>query len=913
MNNHQHPAVQAWTFIDERGSFRLEEPQRTSYLYFPLANEAGMMSAITPQLHGDIKTGQNSFLMTPVSAEDLHNTRSARNFWLYVEGYGPWSVTGNSACQLADRFGNEQERATLEAGFLWHKLLRELPKLGLVAQVINFVPAHAATVELMKVTISNRGDRPLRFTPTAALPMYGRSADNLRDHRHVTSLLHRIAVTEHGVVVRPTFCFDERGHQLNHLSYSVLGSDGQGRPPCGFFPIVPEFIGEGGSLDWPEAVVRNLPPAHAAGARLGGYEAIGALRFAEQILQPGESQSYLLVLAIGDDSADSATLMQRYGSETAFDAYLAENQKFWENKLERLTFTSGDPNFGPWMRWVGLQPILRRIYGCSFLPHHDYGRGGRGWRDLWQDCLALLLQNPGEVRSLLLNNFAGVRIDGSNATIIGAAPGEFIADRNNICRVWMDHGAWPFLTTQLYIDQSGDLRFLLAEQSYFQDAQIYRSRRRDPLWQPEDGSRLRREDGRIYTGTVLEHLLIQNLTQFYNVGAHHAIRLEGADWNDALDMAAERGESVAFTAFYAANLLQLSEMVETLEERLGLDEVELAAELLLLLKLGPDPADYDSVSGKQALLDEYFAACRHRISGRKIRVRTRQLAANLRRKADWLFHWLRDHEWIENREGYQWFNGYYDNDGQRVEGDHPAGVRMTLTGQVFPIMGGIATPEQIVRIVAAVDRYLQDPVQKGYRLITDFGGVQTNLGRGFGFAYGHKENGAMFSHMAVMYANALYQRGFIREGYTVLHSIYERCNDFATSRIYPGVPEYIDGNGRGMYHYLTGAASWLLLTMLTEVFGVKGRLGDLLLQPKLVREQFDAMGNASVTAHFAGKKVRVFYHNPKLLDYGQYRIQKVAIQASPAAPAISGDHAVIPRDLLENLPQDDCRLAVELG
>lgn len=72
------------------------------------------------------------------------------------------------------------------------------------------------------------------------------------------------------------------------------------------------------------------------------------------------------------------------------------------------------------MHWVSFQPILRRIYGCSFLPHHDYGKGGRGWRDLWQDCLALLIMNPDGVRQMLLDNFAGVRIDGSNATIIGS-------------------------------------------------------------------------------------------------------------------------------------------------------------------------------------------------------------------------------------------------------------------------------------------------------------------------------------------------------------------------------------------------------------------------------------------------------------------------------------------------------------
>jgi cellobiose phosphorylase len=53
---------------------------------------------------------------------------------------------------------------------------------------------------------------------------------------------------------------------------------------------------------------------------------------------------------------------------------------------------------------------------------------------------------------------------------------------------------------------------------------------------------------------LLEHLLIQNLSSFYDVGDHNEIRLRGADWNDALDMAAQRGESVAFTTMYADNM-----------------------------------------------------------------------------------------------------------------------------------------------------------------------------------------------------------------------------------------------------------------------------------------------------------------------------------------------------------------------
>ena len=192
---------------------------------------------------------------------------------------------------------------------------------------------------------------------------------------------------------------------------------------------------------------------------------------------------------------------------------------------------------------MSVQPFLRRLFGNSFLPYHDYGRGGRGWRDLWQDCLALLMLEPEPVHDLLFSSFAGVRIDGSNATIIGSRPGEFLADRNNIPRVWMDHGAWPYLTTRLYIDRSGDLAFLLQEQAYFKDAHINRCQAQDEAWSPEQGTQLRTQAGEIARGSVLEHLLVQHLTAFFNVGAAGNILLEGADWNDGMDMArAARGK-----------------------------------------------------------------------------------------------------------------------------------------------------------------------------------------------------------------------------------------------------------------------------------------------------------------------------------------------------------------------------------
>lgn len=205
--------------------------------------------------------------------------------------------------------------------------------------------------------------------------------------------------------------------------------------------------------------------------------------------------------------------------------------------------------------------------------------------------------------------------------------------------------------------------------------------------------------------------------------------------------------------------------------------------------------------------------------------------------------------------------------------------------------------------IQAVDRHLLDE-EIGYRLNSRFGGIQQNLGRAFGFAFGHKENGAMFSHMTVMYANALYKRGFVKEGKAVVDSIYSLCADFPKSRIYPGIPEYINEQGRGMYHYLTGSASWLLLTELMEVYGVKGALGDLLLQPKLSGEQFDETGKASVVTQFAGRRLRIVYINEERKEYGDCQAGSCLLNGKPARVEPAAGGCLLSRALIESLPEE---------
>lgn len=893
-------------FIDKHGSFILDNPENVSYLYFPLASEAGLKSAVTPNLGGDAKITQDSFLLEPVSSENLHNNRSSRNFWCVVDGMGVYSAAGVSARQEADKFTDQQDESRLKAGFMWHTLERTSKILPLRSVVTSFIPKDE-NVEIMYVSIQNTSESPLTMTAYGAIPIYGRSADNVRDHRHVTSLLHRIKTTEYGVQVCPTMSFDERGHQKNERIYYVLGCTANGTAPECFYPTVEDFIGEGGTYTRPRAVYEQFPghPSHYAAA---GKEAMGAFRFEKVRLLPGETAKYVLLLGTENEESKIQTVFEKYNTADKVCSELEQTKEYWQTMVN-VDFHTQDKDFDSLMKWISFQPFLRRLFGCSFLPYHDYGRGGRGWRDLWQDCLSLLIMDPKNVGGMIAKNYGGVRIDGTNATIIGAGDGDFIADRNGIARVWMDHALWPLMTTKLYIDQTGDIEILNKEIPYFKDGQAMRATAIDTLWNDQYGNKQRTSDYTVYMGSILEHLLIQHLTAFYDVGDHNIFRLRSADWNDALDMAAERGESVAFTCAYAGNLMELANMILLLNSLHPHQDVELIEEMEILLNT--DPAALNSVSKKQQILSEYTKRCRHNISGKRRKFPLTALATNLIQKATWLAEHIQTQEWIEGASGEGWFNSYYDNHGHAVEGFHGKHMRMMLTGQVFAIMGYVATEEQIQKITKSADHYLYRPKIGGYCLNTDFHELKLDMGRMFGFAYGEKENGAVFSHMAVMYANALYRRGFAKEGWKALKSLADTALDFDTSHIYPGIPEYFRPDGRGMYHYLTGAGSWFMLTMITEVFGVRGASGDLIFHPKLLAEQFTSDGTASISVTFAGKKLDITYVNKSKKDFGEYSVLSAVCENTELTIA-ENSYAVLPRKLLNAIPSDALQVTITL-
>jgi cellobiose phosphorylase len=894
-------------FIDDKGSFKIGRPENTSYLYYPIAGEKGLKSSVTPNLGGDSMVDQETFVLEPVSVENLHNNRNTRNFWLYMDDGNVWSVVGASAEQENNKFTVKQDDSLVTAGFMWHKALRANNEAGILAEVTSFVPVDS-NVEIMSVTIKNIAKGPRKIVPIAAIPIFGRSADNLRDHRNVTSMLHRISTISEGVLVKPTMSFDEKGHRVNSKTYYVLGYDEKGNVPEGFYPTVESFIGEGGSFLKPRSVYRQEPGCEA-GVQIAGMEAVGGLRFGKAELEPGQEITYTVLIGVAQSDAEIKEITKRFKKAKTVEKEFDYTKEYWRNKVN-VSFHTGDKAFDEFMQWIAFQPLLRRVYGCSFLPYHDYGRGGRGWRDLWQDCLSLLFMEPGEVRNMIVANFGGVRMDGTNATIIGEGLGNFIADRNGIARVWMDHGYWPLKTLLLYIQQSGDFEILIEQVPYFKDSIVHRGTLIDKRFENKDNKQLVTVNNKekIYEGTILEHLIVQNLSSYYEVGEHNTLRLRGADWNDALDMANENGESVAFSYAYAGNLRELSNLVKEFSKQCKVNAIFVASEVAALL----DGAEITAAADKTRLLDAYVKSVEGNLCGEQIAIELDDLAKKLDKMADSFTRHLNDQEWIKGSRGIGWFNSYYDNNKRAAEryDEDDDKTRMMLTGQVFAIMGKVATTDQIKKIAKAADKYLYKENIGGYRLNTDFHEFKTDMGRMFGFAYGEKENGAVFSHMAVMYGNALYSRGFAKEGFKALNTLYEASMNFATSHIYPGIPEYFSADGRGKYPYLTGAASWYLLTMITEVFGVRGQAGNLTIEPALLKKQFDKEGRAGISLNFAGKRFDITIENKDKLEVGTYKIKAARLNNSELA--LDDSKLIIPRSTIDKLGKNN-EIIVSLG
>ena len=884
---------QLWEFLTENsGAFIVPFAEYISRLYFPLLNPYGMKSSITPELKGDIASSFEHFLTAATVTEELHRNVSGRNGWISITGQKPWSVSGNSVFQKANKWADEPEESEVEGRIGAFILRRRNVELGIETEVKVFVPSQKDYVELSKISIKNISDQPQNITYTAATAIFARHADNFRDHRQVTTMFQKVKCETHGVSVSPKIVHNEHGHSENKVTYSVLGYGSKGEQPKRIWPLMYDFIGEGGSLDNPEALYRNSLPPQYPEHFSDGKEAVGAFSFAPEILQAGEVLEYVILHGITENAEDIAFWKEKYGSVDKFDEEYKKNLDWWAATATSVKFNSGERVFDNWTKWVTFQLLCRQVFGNSYLPDFGYG-GDRGWRDLWQDLLSIFLVHPQSAREEMLNNFKGVRVDGSNATIIGSKPGEFIADRNNVPRIWCDHGAWPVFVLNFYIQQTSDFAILDKQVSYWKDKFSFRCAQIDTEWKSSDGFNQLTVSGDIYEGSILEHILLQQLTAFFNVGDNNNLKLEGGDWNDTLDMAREKGESVCFHAFYANNLATIAELLETMREQ-GREEIELLGEIEFLLdSISGNNVDYENPKSKNERLNLYLSTVEHKVSGVKIKIPISELISDLNHKSAHIKAHINQNEWKSESEESGFYNGHYDNLGNQIHGFHEGNVCMDLTSQVIPVMSDVANKTRITALWKSANRFLKDADSPGLRICTEFKNLDLGIGRITGFTYGQKEHGSKWSQQMIMFSYGLYKQGFVEEGFQMFKDVYDLCTNSSRSLIFPGLPSFFGPEDRGAYAYLTGSSTWLILTLTTEIFGVDAKQGDLFLKPKLNDWFFDENGSCSIKRNLRDIELTVKYYKKSKYDSKLSYINRISINKESYMKGIQNNELII--------------------
>lgn len=869
----------SWKFSDENdGSFYVEDANHLPVLYFPLMNSRGMKSFVTPQLKGDVCKDFNHYLTTPTVTEEIHRTLSSRNFWLKVDDLKPWSATGQSVFQKASHWNGAIDTYSISAKIGSFTTKRRQELTGLETEITTVIPEGNDFIELLKIRVENTGSKTRKINPYYALPLYGRSADNFRDHRQVTTMFQESFIEKHGVRIKPRIKHDESCHSVNHTSYIVLGFDENGTCPDKIWARLKDFIGQSGSLDNPEAIYKNLTPPVLTDMELHGTEAVAAVKFSEKSLLAGEVVEYVVIHGITDNIKDIDRWSIEYSDINNVYKKIDNTLNYWKDKLNSVNVSTGNYNFDNWVKWIEYQVKCRQIFGNSYLPDYGYGRGGRGWRDLWQDLLSIFLVDPKSAKKEIINCFKGIRVDGSNATIIGEKSGEFKADRNNIPRTWSDHGAWPVFVLNFYVNQSGDFDTLLKEVPYWKDQYKNRCKKIDQRWTDSYGFQQKDSSGNVYTATVFEHVLIQQLTSFFNVNDKNVLLLEGADWNDTYDMARERGGSVCFYSFYAYNFILLTKFLEEFKDN-GKTTISLLNELCQLIDNlpGENRVDYQDPSAKRIVLENYFMSVEHSVSGEKRKVNIDELICDLKAKSDHITSHILENEILTTKNGLRFFNGHYDNLENQIGGDKGDTIMMDLTSQVIPIISNVSNKQMSVEAYEAIKRVLKDEGSPGIRLTSEFKEIDLNVGRITGFVYGYKEHGSKWVQQNIMLAYGLYKQGLVEQGNEIMQEVYEISNNTDSAQIFPGIPSYFNNQNKGAYAYLTGSSSWFLMTLITEIYGVKGVKGRLMLEPKLSANYFDKDKTSVISTIFSKYKINVNYYNPRMLTFDDYCITKVSV------------------------------------
>lgn len=817
---------------------------------------------------------------------------NARFLWIR-ENKQTWLVNNY------DLTNTETANPKYEMGLGYVKFSGSSKKMQVNVSATIFVPLEEMSeIWLVDITNNSNKDKELDFIPT--VPIYGGSRAYVEYHRDVVRLYNKSKINK-DIEILPGLEWVEGLTDPSNICYFMSAETQNGKKGTRFYSDRETFLGPNGMWLKPDAVLNDVAPKK----QCCGKEAVGAIEFKKVTVPAGKTVSFVVINGIAfNGSVEAKKMIKKYSYKNAVKAFDDLN-KFWEERTNRVTITTANSNFDNlWNTWWCYQLSMRYWFGNTAHPQTDYGSDFAGWRDFWQDMMAATVIDPKGLEERTIKTLEGVRLDGTNATRFFARTKEFGSDEVN--GLWCDHPYWTAQTVMILINFLGDPKFLFKEGiGYFKDCYQNRGETKNPDWKKGYIENQKTTAKKQYSGTVIEHLLVQIMTMFYDVGQNNLLKQKRADWNDAVDQV--RGENVTFSFALAQNCNEVADLLEKIADMLNIKEIEIFEELSILIENWSNQIKDIPSDVRTKTLTKYLNKVNDAISGKKIKIKVEKILKDLRIKAQLAIDNANKKAWNGN-----YYSGYIFSNGNPVDTvfkknalnkKNPTSddFMMMLMPQTWSLVsGGADKINASEKVIDSVFKYLFDKevgaLKLNYPAYTKF---DKTIGRITGFAPGTKENNAIFSHANLFFVWALIKRGMPDEAYKVFSGINPLSHEHSIIRTGPWIPEYYVSSdnpniaGRGEYPVLTGSCAWTRYVFQNFFFGVKGVLEGLLINPKLPATK--DFKECSLKINFRNAVYDIKFKNPSLKKNSSVKtilVNGKEIEGNIVTPFKSGKHSI---------------------
>lgn len=816
----------------------------------------------------------------------------ARFLWIRPKGKKPWLVNNYD---LTDK---ETSNAKYEMGLGYVKFTGESKKNELSASATIFVP-NDEMAEIWMVEIKNNSNKPktLDFIPT--VPIFGGSRAYVEYHRDVVRLYNKSRITNH-IEILPGLEWIEGSTDKSDICYFMGAETQRGKKGNRFYSDRETFLGANNMWLKPEAILNNEAPK----AQCYGKEAVGAIEFKNVTIAPGKSEKFVIVNGIAFDGSKGAEkLIKKYSYSGAQKAFEKLND-FWKERTSRVVITTGNKDFNAlWNNWWCYQLSMRYWFGNTGHPQTDYGTDFSGWRDFWQDMMAATVIDPKGLEERTMKTLEGIRLDGTNATRFFARTKVFGSDE--LHGLWCDHPYWTAQTVMILINFLGDYDFLFRSGiAYFKDCYRSRGEVKDLDWKAGTIDTQKTLKNSAYKGTVIEHLLVQLLTMFYDVGSNNLLKQKRADWNDAVDQV--KGENITFTFGLALDCNEVADLLEKVAKHKKISEIEVFEELTMLMDTWKTPADIPAKERQRKLVN-YLNKVNGNISGKKVKVKITDILKDLRNKARVSIINANKKAWNGS-----YYSGYIYDDGKPVDTIFKKNAlskkkptsddfEMMLMPQTWSLIsGGADEIKKSDKVIDSVLKYLFDKKVGALKLnYPPYLKFDKKIGRITGFAAGTKENNALFCHANLFFVWALLRRNMTEEAYKIFSGVNPLSHNQEIFRAGPWIPEYYVSSdnpniaGRGEYPVLTGSAAWTRYLWQNFFYGVKGELEGLRVDPKLPAHK--DFKESTLSINFRGAKYNIKFINETLKKNSKAKkilVDGKEIEGTLISPFKNGTHKV---------------------